>query len=211
MDFFEILESRGLAPVVKLNSANSALPLAEALLAGGLLVAEITFRTDAAEESIRLISKEYGEMLVGAGTIVNLEQAKRAVDAGAKFLVSPGYNQKVVEYALEAGIPVLPGCCTPTEILSAMEMGLKVVKFFPANVFGGLNTIKTYASVFPSIRFMPTGGVGIDNLLEYLAHPAVIAVGGSWMVKDSYIDEGNFGKITELTRSAVEAIASIRK
>ena len=210
MDFYEKLEKSGLAPVVKLNSAKNALPLAEALLAGGLKVAEITFRTDAAEESIRTIAEKCGDMLVGAGTVVNVEQAKRAIGAGAQFLVSPGFNQKVVEYAIQSGVPILPGGCTPSEIMSVMELNLKVVKFFPANVFGGLGTIKNYAPVFPSVRFMPTGGVSMDNLLEYLAHPAIIAVGGSWMVKDSYIDEGNFAKITELTKQAVDAIAGLR-
>ncbi len=211
MDFFSKLESYRLAPVVKLNSSKDALPLAEALLTGGLPVAEITFRTDAAEESIRLISNKYSDILVGAGTVVNVEQAKRAVGAGAKFLVSPGFNQKVVEYAINMNIPILPGCCTPTEIISALEMGLEVVKFFPANAFGGLNTIKSLAPVFPSIRFMPTGGVSVDNLQEYLAFHAIIAVGGSWMVKDSYIDEGKFDTISELTRQAVEIIANTKK
>lgn len=211
MEFVSELEKYRLAPVVKLNSSKDALPLAEALLAGGLPVAEITFRTDAAEESIRLISNKYTNMLVGAGTVVNVEQAKRAIGAGAQFLVSPGFSQSVCEYAIRENIPVLPGCCTPTEIMSAMDMGLEIVKFFPANAFGGLNTIKSLSPVFPTVRFMPTGGVSADNLSEYLACRAIIAVGGSWMVKDSLIENGKFDKIAELTGQAVEIIANAKK
>ncbi|MEA4895812.1 MAG: bifunctional 4-hydroxy-2-oxoglutarate aldolase/2-dehydro-3-deoxy-phosphogluconate aldolase [Oscillospiraceae bacterium] len=203
-EFFAELDKYKIAPVVKLNRAEDALPLAEALKSGGLPVAEITFRTDAAETSILAIATKYSDMLVGAGTIISVEQAKRAVGAGAKFLVSPGFNQSVAEYAVKQGVPVIPGCCTPTEIIAAMEMNLDVVKFFPSNVFGGLNTIRNYAPVFPSMRFMPTGGINIDNLAEYLADPAIIAVGGSWMVKEAYISDKNFAKITQLTKEAVE-------
>ena len=210
-EFFKKLETYKLVPVVKLDRVQDAAPLAQALIAGGLPVAEITFRTDAAEEAIHVISCMYPEVLVGAGTVINIEQAKRAVGAGAKFLVSPGFNQKVVEHAIESGIPVLPGCCTPTEIIAAMEMGLKVVKFFPAGVFGGRDTINNYAPVFPSVRFMPTGGVTINNLTEYLANPSIIAVGGSWMVKGTYIHDGDFPKITQLTKQAVEVINKMER
>lgn len=192
-----------IVPVVKLDRVEDAKPLCEALCAGGLPVAEITFRTDAAEESIRTVSKAFPEMLVGAGTVINVEQAKRALDAGAKFLVSPGFSSKVTEFAIDNNVMVFPGTCTPTEVMMAMEYGLPVVKFFPAKQYGGLDTIKALAAPFPTMKFMPTGGVSAANIQEFLAFDKIIACGGSWMVKDSYVKEGNFAEIQKLTAEAV--------
>lgn len=205
-DLFQQIEQHKIVPVVKLDRAADAQPLCEALCAGGLPVAEITFRTDAAEESIRIATAKYPDMLVGAGTITNTEQARRAVDAGAKFLVSPGFSRKITEWALDHQIPIFPGTCTPSEIMEAMEYQLSVVKFFPAVQYGGLTTIKSLAAPFPSMRFMPTGGINIDNIQEYLAFEKIIACGGSWMVKDSFIKDGNFNKIRELTAQAVSLV-----
>ena len=145
-------------------------------------------------------------MLVGAGTVVNVEQAKRALDAGASFIVSPGFSVKVTEFALDNSIPVFPGTCTPTEVMMAMEYGLKVVKFFPAKQFGGLDTIKALAAPFPSMKFMPTGGISAANILDFLAFDKIIACGGSWMVKDSFVKEGNFAEIVKLTKEAVSLV-----
>ena len=206
MDVMKKVEELKIVPVVKLDRAEDARPLAEALCAGGLPVAEVTFRTDAAEESIRIMRKEFPEMLVGAGTVTNLDQAARAVEAGAQFIVSPGMSRTVVEYALEKGIAVFPGPCTPTEVMMAMEYQLPVVKFFPAKRYGGLGTIKALAAPFPSMRFMPTGGINADNIKEYLGFDKIVACGGSWMVKDAYINAGEFDKIRELTEEAVKLV-----
>ncbi len=209
MDFTKLLSdvaSRKVVPVVKLDRVSDALPLGEALCAGGLPVAEITFRTDAAEESIRALAKAYPEMLVGAGTVINVDQAKRALDAGAKFIVSPGFSRSVTEFALENNILVFPGTCTPTEVMAALEYNLPVVKFFPAKQYGGLDTIKALAAPFPSVRFMPTGGISAANILDFLAYEKIIACGGSWMVKDSLINDGNFKEIERLTAEAVALV-----
>ncbi|MEG0988766.1 MAG: bifunctional 4-hydroxy-2-oxoglutarate aldolase/2-dehydro-3-deoxy-phosphogluconate aldolase [Clostridium sp.] len=203
-DVMSIIKEKRIVPVVKLDRVEDALPLAKALLDGGLPVAEITFRTDAAEESIRQIRKNYPEMLCGAGTIVNKEQAKRAIDAGAAFIVSPGFSKEVTEYALEHHVPILPGCCSPTEIIYALNYDLKVVKFFPAKQYGGLDTINALAAPFPGIQFMPTGGISPENLREYLDNKKIYACGGSWMVAETLIKEGQFDKITQLTKAAVE-------
>lgn len=200
------VEEKKIVPVVKLDRASDAKPLCAALCEGGLPVAEITFRTDAAEESIRIASREFPDMFVGAGTIVNVEQAKRAMDAGAKFLVSPGFSRAVTEWAVDHDILIFPGTCTPSEVMMAMEYNLPVVKFFPAVQYGGLATIKALAAPFTSMRFMPTGGINADNIRDYLAFDKIIACGGSWMVKDSLIKEGNFDKITELTAHAVALV-----
>lgn len=200
------IKEKRLVPVVKLDRAEDAKPLCEALCQGGLPVAEITFRTEAAEESIRTASREFPEMIVGAGTVINVEQARRAVDAGASFLVSPGISREVTEWALKNQICIFPGTCTPTEIMIALEYELPVVKFFPASQYGGLETIKALAAPFPGISFMPTGGIGVHNIKEYLAFKKVTACGGSWMVKDTFIKEGSFDKIRELTREAAALI-----
>lgn len=202
----QVAEKR-IVPVVKLDRTSDAKPLGEALCAGGLPVAEVTFRTDAAEESIRIMKKEFPEMMVGAGTIVNVEQAKRALDAGAAFLVSPGISRTVVEFALDNKLPIFPGTCTPSEVMIAMEYGLSLVKFFPAEQYGGLNTIKALAAPFPAMKFMPTGGINASNILDFLAFDKITACGGSWMVKDSLINEGNFAEVTRLTAEAVSLVS----
>ena len=194
-----------IVPVVKLDRASDAKPLADALIEGGLPVAEVTFRTDAAEESIRQMAKIPG-MLVGAGTVTNLDQAQRAIDAGASFIVTPGFSPKVTEFAADRKMPIFPGVSTPTELMMALEFELPVVKFFPAEQYGGLSTIKALAGPFPSIQFMPTGGINAKNILDYLSFKKIIACGGSWMVKDTYINEGNFAEIVKLTREAVELV-----
>ena len=198
-----------LLPVVKLESAADAPTLAEALIRGGLPAIELTFRTDAAEESICHIKARFPDMLVGAGTVINVEQAKRALDASADFLVSPGLNDKLVEYAQQQDVAIFPGCCTATEIMKALEHGLSILKYFPANIYGGIQGLKTIAAVFPTMRFMPTGGVNCENMEEYLSFERVIAVGGSWMVKDTLIRAGDFSAIERLTREAVEKILRI--
>lgn len=200
------IEELKIVPVVKIDCAKDAVPLCRALCEGGLPVAEITFRTDAAEEAIRLASAEFPEMLIGAGTIVNVEQAEKAVAAGAKFLVSPGFIKSVTEWAVNHDVMIFPGTCTPSEIMEAMEYHLPVVKFFPAEQYGGLKTIKSLAAPFPFIRFMPTGGINADNLNEYLSYDRIIACGGSWMVKDTLIKEGKFDEIRKLTQEAVECV-----
>lgn len=196
----------GIIPVVVLNDAKDAAPLAKALCEGGLPVAEVTFRTDAAEESIRIMSKEFPEMLVGAGTVLTTEQVDRAVNAGAKFIVSPGLNPKVVRYCQEKGVPITPGTSSPTDIEAALELGLDVVKFFPAEQSGGIAKIKAMAAPYTNVRFMPTGGVNAANLKDYLDFPKIVACGGSWMVKGDLIKEGNFDEIKRLTKEAVRTM-----
>lgn len=202
------LEAYKLVPVIKLDSPDDALPLAEALIAGRLPVAEITFRTDAARESICKIRSAYPDMLTGAGTVLSLEQAKAAADAGASFIVSPGMNRDVVEFSIENHIPVFPGACTPTEIMAAMEYGLEVVKFFPAKQYGGLDTIKALSAPFPSVRFMPTGGISEANIKDFLAFPKIIACGGSFMASGSLISQKKFDDIRKLTANAAALIKS---
>lgn len=209
MDVNKKIEELKIVPVVVLHNADNAVPLADALIQGGLPIAEITFRTEAAEASIRAITERFPEMLVGAGTIVTVEQAKKAVSAGAKFLVSAGFSQKVTEYAIENKIPVFPGICTPTELMYLLEYGLSVAKFFPASQYGGLATIKALSGPFPQMRFMPTGGINAGNIREYLADPRIIACGGSWMVKDSLIREGMFDEIKKATMEAVELVKDL--
>lgn len=193
----------GIVPVVVLNDAKDAKPLAKALCDGGLPCAEVTFRTEAAEESIRIMSESFPEMLVGAGTVLTEEQVDRAAAAGAKFIVSPGLNPKVVAHCIEKGIPVTPGTCTPSDIEKAIELGLEVVKFFPAEASGGLSMIKALSGPYPKMKFMPTGGINPDNMCSYLANSKILACGGSWMVKESLIKEGDFDTITEKTKEAV--------
>ena len=190
-------------PVVVLNDAKDALPLADALVEGGLPCAEVTFRTDAAEESIRLMAEKYPDMLVGAGTVLTIEQVDRAVKAGAKFIVSPGFDPEIVDYCLEKEIPVFPGCITPSEVAQAVKRGLKVVKFFPAEQFGGVAAIKAMAAPYTMVKFMPTGGISAKNLKDYLSCDKILCCGGSWMVKGDLIKAGEFDKIRELTKEAV--------
>ncbi|MDD3140876.1 MAG: bifunctional 4-hydroxy-2-oxoglutarate aldolase/2-dehydro-3-deoxy-phosphogluconate aldolase [Lachnospiraceae bacterium] len=202
------IQEKRIVPVVKLDRVTDAKPLGEALCCGGLPIAEITFRTDAAEASIRELIHAFPNMLVGAGTIVNLEQAKRAQNAGASFLVSPGISRTVIEFAIDNNLPIFPGTCTPSEVMTVMEYGLPLAKFFPAKQYGGLDTIKALSAPFPKMKFMPTGGISSANILEFLAFDKIIACGGSWMVKDNYINERNFKEIEKLT---AEAVSLVRK
>lgn len=197
-------------PVVVLNDTKDALPLAEALIKGGLSCAEVTFRTEAAEESIRLMCEKYPEMLVGAGTVLTIDQVDRAVAAGAKFIVSPGFDPEIVDYCLEKGIAVFPGCITPSEVAQAVKRGLKVIKFFPAEQAGGVAMIKAMAAPYTTVKFMPTGGISAKNLKDYLSCDKIVCCGGSWMVKGDMIKNGEFDKIAEMTKEAVELAKAIR-
>ncbi len=206
----EQIQALGIVPVVVLDDAKDARPLAKALCAGGLPCAEVTFRTAAAEESIRIMAQEFPDMLVGAGTVLTTEQVDCAVAAGAKFIVSPGLNPRIVKYCVEKGIPITPGCSNASDIEQALEHGLEVVKFFPAELAGGLKMIKALAGPYVGVKFMPTGGINASNVREYLAYNRIIACGGSWMVKGDLIKAGDFEKITELTKEAVEIVKESR-
>jgi len=196
----------GIIPVVKIEKAEDALPLGKALIAADLPIAEITFRTSAAEESIKTLTRELPNLLVGAGTVLTIEQTKKAISAGAKFIVSPGFNPKVVDYCIENSIPVTPGINNPTQIEMALERGIKLVKFFPAEASGGLSLLKSMSAPYNEIKFIPTGGITKDNLCDYLSHPKVHACGGSWMVKSELISSGNFAEITRITKEAISTI-----
>lgn len=202
MDVLKRLAQSGVVPVVVLEDAKDAVPTAKAMLAGGIDVMEITFRTAAAADSIKAVAQECPDMVVGAGTVINLEQCKLAVECGAKFIVSPGYDEETVAWCCDNGIPVTPGCVTPTEIMMALKHGLKVLKFFPANVYGGLSAIKSLAGPFGGVKFIPTGGVNAQNLAESISSPYIHAVGGSWICPKADIAAGNFDKITALCKEA---------
>ena len=202
MDVLSRLAAAGVVPVVVLDNAADAVPTAKAMVAGGIDVMEITFRTAAAADSIRAVAAEVPEMLVGAGTVLNLEQCKLAVECGAKFIVSPGYDEETVAWCVENGVAVTPGCVTPTEIMAALKHGLKVVKFFPANVYGGLSAIKALSGPFVGLKFIPTGGVNQQNLGEFVSSPSIHAVGGSWVCPKADIAAHNFDKITQLCAEA---------
>ncbi|MBP1755706.1 MAG: hypothetical protein H6Q59_2104 [Firmicutes bacterium] len=197
------IQKMGIVPVIKLDDAKDAVPLAKALVEGGLPCAEITFRTQAAEESIRLMRQAYPDMLIGAGTVLTTEQVDKAITAGATFIVSPGLNPKIVRYCVDKDIPITPGCANPSDIEAAIELGLEVVKFFPAEAAGGLAMIKAMAAPYVNMKFMPTGGINEKNLISYLDFSKIIACGGSWMVSDDLIKTGEFDKITVLTKQAV--------
>ena len=196
----------GIVPVVKIEKAEDALPLGRALLDGDLPIAEITFRTSVAEESIKTLTRELPNLLVGAGTVLTVEQVKKAVSAGAKFIVSPGFNPRVVDYCIENSIPVTPGINNPTQIEMALERGIKVVKYFPAEASGGLPLLKSMSAPYTGIKFIPTGGISQNNLCAYLSNNKVLACGGSWMVKPELISSGNFDEITRLTKEAVSTM-----
>ncbi len=204
------LQKLGIVPVVVLDDADDALPLAERLVKGGLPCAEVTFRTAAAEESIRRIAKAFPDMIVGAGTVLTCEQADRAIDAGAKFIVSPGFNPKVTEYVLKKGVPMTPGICTPTEIEAALQFDLDVLKFFPAEPSGGLKMIKALAAPYVGVNFMPTGGISAANVRDYLAYDRIVACGGSWMVSGKLVKESRFDEIEQLVREAAGIVEEIR-
>ena len=209
-EMMEKLKKIGIIPVVVLNDDKDALPLAECLTEGGLPCAEVTFRTAAAEASIRKMAKAYPDMIVGAGTVLTTEQADRAIDAGAKFIVSPGFNPKVTEYVLKKGVPMTPGVCTPTEIEAALQFGLDVLKFFPAEPSGGLKMIKALAAPYVGLQFMPTGGISAANVRDYLAYDRIVACGGSWMVNGNLVKEGKFDEILKMVREAADIVKEIR-
>ena len=205
MDVLERLANSIVVPVVVLDKAEDAVPTAKAMAAGGVDTMEITFRTACAPEAIKAVAENCPEVCVGAGTVLNLEQAKLAVEMGAKFIVSPGFSEEVVAWCVENGIPVAPGCVTPTEIMAALKHGLKMVKFFPANVYGGLNAMKNLSAPFVGLKFLPTGGVNAANIKEYVDAPFIHAVGGSWVCPKADIAAGNWEKITELCLEARKA------
>ena len=205
MTVLERLARSGVVPVVVLDRAEDAVPTANAMVAGGIDVMEITFRTAAAPEAIKAVAENCPDMLVGAGTVLSLEQCKLAVEMGAKFIVAPGFDPEIVDWCMENGVAVTPGCVTPTEITMAIKRGLKVLKFFPANVYGGLNAMKNLAGPFVGIKFMPTGGINAGNLREYIDAPFIHAVGGSWVCPKAEIAAGNFEKITALCAEARQA------
>lgn len=205
MTVMERMARSVVVPVVVLEKAGDAIHTAKAMLAGGVDTMEITFRTACAPEAIKAVAENCPDVLVGAGTVINLEQCKLAVSMGAKFIVSPGYSEEIVSWCVEYNIPVTPGCVTPTEIMAAVNHGLKVIKFFPANVYGGLNAMKNLSAPFVGIKFLPTGGVNAANIKEYIDAPYVHAVGGSWVCPKAEIAAGNFEKITQLCREARKA------
>ena len=205
MNVLERLANSIVVPVVVLDKVEDAIPTAKAMAAGGVDTMEITFRTACAPEAIKAVAENCPDVLVGAGTIVNLEQCKLAVSMGAKFIVSPGFSEEVVAWCVENNIPVAPGCVTPTEIMGALKYGLKMVKFFPANVYGGLNAMKNLAAPFVGMKFLPTGGVNSANIKEYIDAPFIHAVGGSWVCPKAEIAAGNWEKITALCAEARKA------
>lgn len=210
MSLYNIIENCGVIPVVVLEDAANAVPLAKALLAGGINICEITFRTAAAEEAIRQISLNMPEMIVGAGTVITKEQLKAATDAGAKFIVSPGSDLEVIRYAKELGVYMLPGAVTPTEVMQLIKEDIKVIKFFPAENYGGLKTIKAISAPFPNIKFVPTGGVSLSNLSTYLEFNKIAAVGGSWLCTKDLIKDGKWDEITKLSKEAMDIFKSVR-
>lgn len=208
-DLLKKLGTIGIVPVVVIDDVEKAVPLAKALVAGGIPCAEVTFRTAEAEEAIKRMAAEVPELIVGAGTVLTTEQADRAVAAGAKFLVSPGFNRKVVEYCNEKGYLMTPGTSRPSDVEQALECGLEVIKFFPAEAAGGLPMIKAMCGPYTNVKFMPTGGINAGNLNNYLAYDKILCCGGSWMVKGSLIKEGKFDEITKLCREAVETMLGL--
>ena len=210
MTIIERFSKTAVIPVVVIEDAADAVPTANALLAGGTDIMEITFRTAAGKDAIAAVAAACPDMLVGAGTILNMEQCLAALEAGAKFIVSPGYDDAVVKYCVEHDIPVMPGCATPSEIMNAQANGVEIIKFFPANVYGGLKAMKAIAAAFVGIRFMPTGGVNAENLAEYISAPFIHAVGGSWLCTKADIAAHNFDKITALCREANDIVKEVR-
>lgn len=203
MDIFKIIEEIGIIPVIKLKNTEDAEPLGRALVRGGIPVAEVTFRAEGAAKVIKTMSEQVPELIVGAGTVLTKAQADEAIAAGAKFIVAPGFNRNVVTHVLDRGIPMIPGCMTPSEIEQALELGLDKLKFFPAEASGGMKMIKAMSGPYGGVRFIPTGGIGPSNLESYLSSDKILAVGGSWMVKESLLESGDFDEITRLCSEAV--------
>jgi len=206
----EQFEEMGVIPVVAIQSAQDAMQLADTLMAGGLPCAEITFRTAAAIDAMRIMA-DRGDILVGAGTVLKVDQVKAAVDVGARFMVSPGFNPKVVAYCVENGIAITPGISTPSDIEAALEFGLEVLKFFPAGAFGGLKTLKAMSGPYTTVKFIPTGGVNPENLMEYLGFAKVVACGGTWIAKSALISEGKFDQILNNAREAVSLVKKVKQ
>jgi len=210
-DIFERIGNMGVVPVVAIENAADAPKLGKALDAGGLPCAEITFRTAAAPDAIRLMAEECPDVLVGAGTVLTVEQAQSAVANGAKFIVTPGFDDEVVDWCVTNQVPITPGVMTPTEINMALNKGLSVLKFFPAEAAGGIKTLRAVGGPYRDVKFIPTGGISPDNLHDYLALPSVLACGGSWLVKKALISGGEFDSITRLAKEAVEIVKEVRK
>ena len=210
MTILETMAVSGIVPVVVLEDASRAVDTARALLAGGIGVMEITFRTAAAADSICAVAQNCPEMTVGAGTVITLEQCKTAVKSGAKFIVAPGFDEEVVAWCIANGVTVIPGCVTPTEIMAAMKMGLSVLKYFPANTYGGLSGLKGLSGPFGGVKFVPTGGVNNQNVGEFAAAPFIHAVGGSWICTKADISAGNYAQITQLCREGAPEPAGLR-
>lgn len=208
--FYEQVEKMGVVPVVVLEKVEDAVPMANALVAGGLPAAEVTFRTAAAADCIHEMAEKCPDILVGAGTVVNLEQCKKAVDAGAKFIVSPGYDMAIIDWCLEHEVNLIPGGVTPAELTTLINLGFDITKFFPANLYGGLKAIEALAAVFVGHRFMPTGGVSPDNVRDFLGSKAILAAGGTWMVKPNLFADGDFSRVEALTADAAAAVREIR-
>jgi len=209
-DILKQIGQIGIIPVIAISDVDKAVPLAKALTAGGVPCAEVTFRTAEGEECIRRIAKEVPDVLLGAGTVLTIEQVNRAVEAGAKFIVSPGFNPKIVSYCVEHNILIVPGCSTPSDMEAAIELGLDTVKFFPAEQAGGLAYIKACAAPYTGLRFMPTGGINAGNLGKYAAFNKIVACGGSWMVSKELLDAGNYDEITKLCEEAVQIVRNAR-
>jgi len=210
MEIASKLHSFGIIPVIEIDPAESAIPLGSALIDGGLPVAEVTFRTSAAEYAIKLMAKHHPQILLGAGSVLSTQQAETAVKAGAKYIVSPGFDPRVVDWCIEHEIPVFPGVATPTEISMGLAKGLSILKFFPAEALGGIKMLKAISAPFKVVKFIPTGGISTANLADYLALPAVHACGGSWIVSKQLISENKYEEITRLTAEAVEIVKKVR-
>lgn len=204
------IERLGVFPIIVINRVADVIPLGEALLRGGLPCAEVTFRTEAAAEAISTLSKEFPEMLLGAGTVLRVEQADAAIEAGAKFIVTPGFNPKVVDHCIRQSVDIYPGVCTPTEIDTALNKGLTVLKFFPAKAMGGLSYLKAVSAPLSMARYIPTGGVDLQNFSDYLAFDKVLACAGTWIVKKNWLNEGRFDLIEQEAANAVEIVRNVR-
>ena len=209
MDIIKELSLAGLVPVIKVEKAEDAVPLCRALSEGGLPVAEITFRSDAAEEAIRRVHAELPEVMLGAGTVLTCDQADRAIAAGAAYIVSPGINPRVVKHCQDKGVAIVPGCANPSNVETALELGLKTVKFFPAEALGGLKVIKAMAGPFGGVTFLPTGGINEKNLNDYLSFPRIVACGGSWMAPEDAVKAGDWDRIRRLAREAVDLMLGL--
>lgn len=211
ISIYEKIQEIGIVPVVKIDDVSKAGPLADALIAGNIPCAEVTFRTYAAKEAIIAMRNAFPDMLIGAGTVLTCEQVDQAIEAGAQFIVAPGFNPKTVAYCIERNIPIIPGVATASDIEAALSYGLTVLKFFPAEVNGGIKAIQALSGPYSNVRFMPTGGINIENIPSYLTDKNVIACGGTWMVNEKLINTNNFDEITRLSRETVELIHSLNR